>query len=143
MIIYIINIYRKVCFFTAIIVGLLAHLYKITGWIPNWDSLVFRYDPQNMVALGRWFLPVASAPSSFYDLPWLTGLLAILFYALGAVCICKMFGIQKHITAALIGAAVISFPNVTSVLFNQLFSVIHGFGVSFCLPQSNTCLKRP
>ena len=48
----------KVCFFAALLVGLIAHLYKITNWLPNWDSLVFRYDAQNMLALGRWFLPV-------------------------------------------------------------------------------------
>ena len=48
----------KVCFFTALFVGLFAYFYKITNWLPNWDSLVFRYDEQNMVAMGRWFLPV-------------------------------------------------------------------------------------
>ena len=106
----------KICFISAIIVGFIAHFYKITNWLPNWDSLVFRYDAQNMVSMGRWFLPVASAPSSFYDLPWLTGLLAILFHALGAVCICHMFGVRKKITAALIGACVLSFPTVTSVM---------------------------
>ena len=60
----------KVCFLAALIVGLVAHLYKITSWIPNWDSLVFRYDSQNMIALGRWFLPVVCSLTSFYDLPF-------------------------------------------------------------------------
>ena len=55
----------KVCFVSAVVVGLLAHLYKITNWLPNWDSLVFRYDSQNMIALGRWFLPVVCSFSSF------------------------------------------------------------------------------
>ena len=106
----------KSCFLSALILGFIAHFYKITNWLPNWDSLVFRYDPQNMIALGRWFLPVVCAPSSFYDLPWITGLLSILLHGLGAVCICAMFGIRKNTTAAMIGAAVITFPTVTSVL---------------------------
>ena len=121
----------KVCFWSAIVVGLIAHLYKITNWLPNWDSLVFRYDSQNMVALGRWFLPIVSAPSSFYDLPWLTGLLAIVFHALGAVCICKMFGVQKNITAGLIGATVVSFPTVTSVMLYNY--VADAYALSFLL----------
>ena len=121
----------KVCFRSAIVIGLIAHLYKITNWLPNWDSLVFRYDSQNMVAIGRWFLPIASAPSSFYDLPWVTGLLAILFHALGAVCICRMFHVQKNITAGLIGAAVVSFPTVTSVLMYNY--VADSYALSFLL----------
>lgn len=119
----------KMCFWSAVIFGLIAHLYKITNWLPNWDSLVFRYDAQNMVAIGRWFLPIASAPSSFYDLPWVTGLLAILFHALAAVCICKMFDVKKNITAVLIGAAVVSFPTVTSVMMYNY--VADSYSLSF------------
>ena len=121
----------KICFLSAIIVGFIAHLYKITNWLPNWDSLVFRYDAQNMLQIGRWFLPVASAPSSFYDLPWLTGLLAILFHAAGAVCICHIFAVRKKITAALIGAGVASFPTVTSVMLYAY--VCDAYALSFLL----------
>ena len=56
----------KVCFFAAIWVGFFAHLYKITNWLPNWDSLVFRYDSQNMIGLGRWFLPVVCLRLAFF-----------------------------------------------------------------------------
>ena len=121
----------KICFFSSLIVGLVAHIYKLTNWLPNWDSLVFRYDPQNMVALGRWFLPVVCAPSSFYDLPWLAGLITLLLHGLGAVCICKMFKVRKNTTAALIGAAVISFPTVTSLLMYNY--VADGYAFAFFL----------
>ena len=121
----------KVCFFASILAGLFAHLYKITNWLPNWDSLVFRYDGQNMIALGRWFLPVVCAPSSFYDLPFLSGLLAIVFHALGAVCICKILNVQKKVTAALIGAVLVSFPTVTSVMMYNY--VADGYSIAFFL----------
>ena len=121
----------KVCFLSALTVGLFTHIYKLTNWLPNWDSLVFRYDPQNMLGLGRWFLPVACGISSFYDLPWFNGILAILFHALGAVCICRMFAVRKNITAALIGAMVISFPTVTSVMTYNY--VADGYALSFLL----------
>lgn len=115
------------CFWSGLIIGLLAHLYKITNWLPNWDSLVFRYDAQNMVSLGRWFLPIVSAPSSYYDLPWLTGLLAIVFFSLGAVCICRIFDVKKTITAVLIGGVVVSFPTVTSVLLYNYVADAYAF----------------
>ena len=119
----------KVCFFSAIIVGLLAHLYKITNWLPNWDSLVFRYDSQNMIALGRWFLPVVCSFSSFYDLPFLNGITAIVFHALSACCICRIFNVQKKITAFLIGAVIVSFPTVTSVMMYNY--VADGYSIAF------------
>ncbi len=121
----------KACFFSALIVGLMAHLYKITSWLPNWDSIVFRYDPQNMLALGRWFLPVVCSFSSFYDLPFLNGIIAIVFHALAAVCICKMFNIKKKITAFLIGAVTVSFPTVTSVMMYNY--VADGYSIAFFL----------
>ena len=121
----------KMCFYSALIIGLIAHVYKLTNWLPNWDSLVFRYDPQNMVTIGRWFLPIVCTPSSFYDLPWLVGLLSVLLHGLGAVCICRMLRVQKGITAALIGALVITFPTVTSVLMYNY--VADGYAFAFLL----------
>lgn len=121
----------KICFFAALIVGFVAHFYKLANWLPNWDSLVFRYDAQNMIGLGRWFLPVVCSVSSFYDLPFLNGLLSILFHAIGAVLICKIFDVKKGITAALIGAVIVSFPTVTSVMMYGY--VADGYGFSFML----------
>lgn len=121
----------KVCFFASVIVGLIAHLYKITNWLPNWDSLVFRYDSQNMINLGRWFLPVVCSFSSFYDLPFLNGIVAILFHGFGAVCICKILGVKRKITAFLIGAVIVSFPTVTSVMMYNY--VADGYSIAFFL----------
>lgn len=121
----------KICFFTSVIVGLFAHLYKITNWLPNWDSLVFRYDSQNMIALGRWFLPVVCSFSSFYDLPFLNGIMAILFHALSAVCICRILNVKRKITAFLIGAVIVSFPTVTSVMMYNY--VADGYSIAFFL----------
>ncbi len=119
------------CLFAALLVGFLAHFYKITNWIPNWDSLVFRYDGQNMLRLGRWLLGIVCAPGSFYDLPWLSGVFAILFHALGTVCIVAMFRLKKTCTAALIGALTVTFPTVTSVLMYNY--VADGYAIAFFL----------
>ena len=122
---------RKICFFAGLLVGFLTHLYKITNWLPNWDSLVFRYDAQNMIALGRWFLPVVCSFSSFYDLPFFNGMIAILFHALGAVCICHILHVQKRMTAFFIGAVIVSFPTVTSVMMYNY--VADGYSIAFFL----------
>lgn len=134
----------KACFISAIIMGFIAHMYKITNWLPNWDSIVFRYDAQNMLKMGRWFLSVVCAPSSFYDLPWLAGLASIVFHALGAVCICRIFTIKKTIPAILIGALVVTFPTVTSVMMYNY--VADGYSLSFlfaCLAALNLTKEKP
>ena len=119
----------KACFFAALLTGVFAYFYKIANWLPNWDSLVFRYDSQNMIALGRWFLPVVCSFSSFYDLPFLNGIIAIVFHALGAVCIVKTLNVKKKITAGLIGAVIMSVPTVTSVMMYNY--VADGYSISF------------
>ena len=119
----------KLCFLSVIAFGLIAHNYKITNWIPNWDSLVFRHDPQDMIGMGRWFLHAVCSPSSFYDLPFVTGFIAIFFFGLGALCICSMFSVKKNTTAVLIGALVVTFPSVTSVMFYSY--VADGYAISF------------
>ena len=134
----------KVCFWSALIVGGLAHIYKITSWLPNWDSLVFRYDAQNMIGLGRWFLPVVCSVSSFYDLPFLNGIIAIIFHALSAVCICKMFDVKEKITAFLIGGVIVSFPTVISIMMYNY--VADGYSIAFFLSTIAALLmtrKRP
>ena len=131
----------KVSFLAALIVGLIAHFYKITNWLPNWDSLVFRYDSQNMIGLGRWFLPVVCSFSSFYDLPFLNGIIAVVFHALSAVCICKLMNVQKKITAFLIGAVIVSFPTVTSVMMYNY--VADGYSIAFFLSTlAALCMTR-
>lgn len=60
-----------VCFFAALLIGLIAHFYKLVNWLPNWDALVFRYDAQDMTHFGRYFLSLVCGLSSYYELPWL------------------------------------------------------------------------
>ena len=121
----------KACFLAAVFFGLLAHFYKITNWLPNWDSLVFRYDAQDMLSLGRWFLSAVCSIGSFYDVPFLNGILCILYHALGAVFICRMLDIRENVTSCLIGALVATFPTVTSVLMYNY--VADGYGFAFLL----------
>lgn len=121
----------KACFISAVVFGLIAHFYKLTNFLPNWDSIVFRYDAQNMLHLGRWFLPVATAFTSFYDLPFINGFIAILFYALGAVCICNALDVKSRVVSAVIGAVVTTFPAVTSTLMYNY--VADGYAIAFFL----------
>lgn len=119
------------CLLTSFVFGFAAHFYRMTNWLPNWESLVFREDPQHMESLGRWFLSFASSLSTDYELPWLCGLICLLFFGLGAAVICKMFGVEKKLSAVLIGALTVTFPAVTST-FTYCY-VSDAYALSFLL----------
>ena len=60
----------KIAFFSAFVLFLLVHLYKITNTLPNHDSYFNVYTNQDMTRSGRWFLRFACGISSYYDLDW-------------------------------------------------------------------------
>ena len=59
-------------------------------------------------------MPYASGISSSYELPWLNGILSILYISIAVVFICKAFDVKGRLTAALIGAVTVTFPTVIS-----------------------------
>lgn len=105
-----------ICFMAALFFGMLAHIYKLTNFLPNWDSLLNMYTDQNKTNLGRCFLMYACSISSYYDLPWLNGILSLIYIAGSAVCIVELFEVKRKIPAALIGGLMVTFPTVTSTL---------------------------
>lgn len=108
-------------FFSAVIIGLLTHLFVFTNRLPNHDSLHNIYNTQAKVKSGRFFLGPASGMSSYFELPWVIGLLSILFLALAAVSIVMLFRIQKKSSALLIAGIVTTFPSVAAT-FSYMFT---------------------
>lgn len=106
----------RICFGSALAVGVFAHIYKLTNFIPNWDSLLNLHTDQNKTDLGRCFLKYACAPGSFYDLPWINGILSLIYIALSAVCVCELLEMRKKVPLMLTGALMAVFPTVTSTL---------------------------
>lgn len=119
-----INNIRTTAFLSALLCGIAAHFYRITNWLPNWDSLVFRNDPQHMEPLGRWFLSFASSLSTGYELPWLNGILALLFVALASVFVCETLDVKKRASAAMIGGMTAVFPPLYPPLHIAMLSML-------------------
>ena len=125
----------RLVFFSAFGFGLLAHFYKMANWLPNWDSLVFRYDAQQMLQYGRYFLSLACGLSSYYDLPWLNLLLGLLFLAGSAVCVAALLHLKNPVALVLTGALIAVFPTVTSTFAYEY--VADGY----CLAMLAACLS--
>lgn len=104
----------RTAFFSALIIGLLVHLPVILSDIPNHDGLASMYFDQNMITSGRWFLMIACGFSSYFTLPWLIGLLAVLFLALTSVCLTQFLELHKTYVIILVSGLLVSFPAAAS-----------------------------
>lgn len=100
----------KFPFMAAIIIGLITHMTMIVNKFPNGDAMTNFYFDQNMVTSGRWFLVCACGISSFYDLNFVNGLLAIVFLAVTSVYVTRFFDVQKKAAMILIPAVMVTFP---------------------------------
>lgn len=126
-------------FLSVIIVGLIGHMYRMTNWLPNWDGLVFRDDPQHMATLGRWFLSVPSKLSTDFELPWLAGLLALLYLGIAVIFLLEILGVRSRLSAVLLGGVVAVFPAVIStfaycyVVDSYCFAFLLAVVAAWCL----------
>lgn len=107
----------KFAFAATFVISLLVHLYKFTNTLPNHDSLYNFYSDQNVLGSGRWALSLACGFSSYYDLPWVNGLLSCIFIALTVVVIVALFEVENPVLIALIGALIAASPATTETLF--------------------------
>ena len=107
----------KLAFFSSFIIGLIVHLYKFTNTLPNHDSMFNFYSDQNVLGSGTWALSIACGFSSYYDLPWVNGLLSIFFLALTVVVIVALFRIQNPVVIVLSGGILAASPATTETFF--------------------------
>lgn len=112
----------KGAFFSAIVFGLLAHMVPMTGDFPNHDGLGSLYFNQDMLSSGRWFLSLACGISSYFALPWLIGVLSILYIGIAAALTCAVLKIRNKYSAIVIGALMATFPALAST-FAYVFTM--------------------
>lgn len=109
-------------FFSAFVTGLSVHMPIMLRDIPNHDGLASMYFDQNMITSGRWFLTVACGVSSYYTLPWLIGLLAMLYIGITAALLTEFLEVRQSWAAALVGGLLAVFPSLAST-FAYVFTM--------------------
>lgn len=109
-------------FGAAFIIGLLVHLPIMLSDIPNHDGLASMYFDQNMITSGRWFLTIACGFSSYFTIPWLIGLLGLLFLSLTSVALVEVLEIKNPVTVVLCSGFLVAFPALTST-FAYVFTL--------------------
>lgn len=104
----------KYAFMGCVIAGLLMHMYPMTHHFLTYDSLWNQYSNQDMITSGRQFLMYACGISSYYDLPWVNGILAIFYLALASVAVVEAFEMKGKWFSAFTGVLMVTFPSLVS-----------------------------
>lgn len=112
----------KTAFFSTFVIGLMIHMPVMLSDIPNHDGLASMYFDQNMIASGRWFLMAACCFSSFYTIPWLIGVLGLIFLSLAAAALVELLEIRRTWAVVLTGGLLVSFPALAST-FAYIFTM--------------------
>ena len=112
----------KLAFFSAVCIGLLIHMPVLLSDVPNHDGLASMYFDQNMITSGRWFLSVACGFSSFYTIPWMIGLLGLLFLGLASAVITELLEVDRGWAIVLNSGLLVSFPALAST-FAYVFTL--------------------
>lgn len=112
----------KTAFIAAFCLGLLIHMPVILSDIPNHDGLGSMYFDQNMITSGRWFLTVACGFSSYFTIPWVIGLLGLVFLALAAAVLTEVLELKESWAIVLTSGLLVSFPALAST-FSYVFTM--------------------
>lgn len=104
----------RIAFLTCFLLGLLIHMPVLLSDIPNHDGLDSMHFDQNMITSGRWFLSVACGFSSYYTLPWLIGILGLMFLGIAAAALCELLEVRKTWAVMLCSGLLVAFPALSS-----------------------------
>jgi len=110
----------KLAFFSAFIFGFLTHIFMFVNKLPNGDDLESMYRNYSMITSGRWFDKIAMSLSSYYSMPWVTGVVAIFFLSLSTALIVSILDFRKPIIIIITAALLTTFP-VLAALFSYMF----------------------
>lgn len=122
---------EKQAFIYTMIAGLLIHMYALTNNFLTYDSMWNLYSTQDMISSGRPFLQYACIPSSYYDLTWINGLLALFYLAIAAAILVDIFDLKSKMSILLLSISLVAFPSMAS-LFCYSFTM-DGYALAILL----------
>lgn len=108
----------KIAFFAALLFGLFAHMYVIVNKLPNHDYVYNIHTDQFQwpLSLGRWFLEVVTGISSHFILPWVNGILAILYASVSVAFVVAVLEIRNPVPVILCSGLLMTYPSFADTM---------------------------
>ncbi len=104
----------KTAFVATFVIGLLIHMPVMLSDIPNHDGLSSMYFDQNMITSGRWFLTIACGISSYFTIPWMIGLLGLIYLGVAAAALTELLELKDRLVIVLVSGLLVAFPALAS-----------------------------
>ena len=125
----------KVCFYSAIICGLFAHIFALTNHLYNYDELW--HTPTGFgtgTEVGRWALSATVWIQKVlfkdaFTIPFVNGFITILLYTITACIVVSIFDIKDEFYAAVTGALMITFPSLVCRMFFMFTTHYYAIGI--------------
>lgn len=116
---------------SAIVFGILAHMFAFTNKLVNHDEVFTLFFKGGTVSLGRWGLGALDSIFPNYSMPWIYGIITILLIASAACLIIHIFGIRSKLLQILLAGSIVVFPSLTGT-FGYMFTS-SSYALSFLL----------
>ena len=97
-------------FLTAFFVGLLTYMYCFTNKFETMDDLCCFFGTGSSLVLGRWGLKLSELFFPMCSVPWLNGMISLLFLCVAVCTIVRMFSLHDPMIIVLLSALLVSFP---------------------------------
>jgi len=105
---------QKIAFISTFLTGFFCHLFVFTNSMYNNDDIRYLYVTFDKPELGRWLQTYAAGLSSYFSLPVVNGLLALLYASLTSMVIVRMFGLKNKLSVVLTSGIFVVFPTVAT-----------------------------
>ena len=108
-------------FAMTILVGILVHFYSMSHKFFNYFEMgnIFSKMPflqEDTVALGRWFMPIATNLFTSFSMPVWNTLISLFYMAVASALIVDLLQIRSRVYGVLFGLCFVTFPGFTCVL---------------------------
>ena len=126
----------KMCFLSAFICGLFAHIYALTNHLYNYDELW--HTPTGFgtgLEVGRWALSITVWIQKVlfddcFTIPFINGMLTMILYAVAACFVVSALDIKDEFYAIIVGGLMTTFPAFTCRMFFMFTTHYYAIGIA-------------
>jgi len=119
----------KLTFFSAFIIGILTHAFMLTNKLPNHDDVGWIFHPMRMPWFGRWFLSFAVSLGGNFSMPWVNGILSVIYISVTACLVVSLLQIKQTVHCILASALMMTFPTVACTFSYMALSQAYFFSL--------------
>lgn len=130
----------RIPFCASCFLGLLAYGFALTNKLVNHDEVSSLFTKGATVSSGRWGLGALDSIFPNFSMPWIYGLMTIVFIALSVCLMVHMFQIKNRVLQVLLSGCVVVFPSLIG-LFGYMFTS-NSFALAFLLAVGSAALLK-